>query len=93
MRVLWTQPAEEHLADIYRALSTVSPRYAQRMVDRITSRTKRLALFPESGPVIPRAEALDIPALHEPPYRILYVLGADHVDILGVLHGSRDSFI
>lgn len=93
MRVLWTRPAEEHLANIHTALSSVSPRYATRMVDRITARTKQLALFPESGPVIPRAEALEIRVLHEPPYRILYVVGSDHIEILGVLHGSRDSFV
>lgn len=61
------------------------------MVDRITARTVQLARFPRSGAVILGAESLEIRMVTERPYRILYVVGADHIDILGVLHGSRDS--
>ena len=87
MRVYWTEPAEEHHA----ALSRTSPRYADRIVDRITARTKQIVRFPRSGTVTPHAEALQIRVIQEPPYRILYVIGSGHIEILGVLHGSRDS--
>ena len=61
------------------------------MVDRIAARTVPLARFPRSGAVILGAESLEIRMVAERPYRILNVVGADHIDILGVLHGSRDS--
>ena len=91
MEVLWTEPAEAHLSAIHAHLSRTSRFYADRMVDRITARTRQLTRFPRSGVVIPGAEPLEIRMVTERPYRILYVVGADHIDILGVLHGSRDS--
>ena len=91
MEVFWTEPAEAHLAAIHAFHSRVSRRYADRLIDRITERTKQLAEFPRSGSVVPEAEALGIRVLVEGPYRILYVVVAGHVDVLGVLHGSRNS--
>jgi plasmid stabilization system protein ParE len=61
------------------------------MVDRITARTKQIAAFPRSGSVVPYAEALEIRVVAEGPYRILYVIGAGHIEILGVIHGRRES--
>jgi toxin ParE1/3/4 len=91
VEILWTEPAEAHLRAIHAALSQTSQRYADRIVDRITERTTQIAEFPRSGPVVPHAQALEIRVIVEEPYRILYVLGTRHIEILGVLHGSRDS--
>ena len=60
MDVYWTEPAEAHLRAIHAALSHTSVRYANRMVDRITERTKQIAEFPRSGATVPHAEALEI---------------------------------
>ena len=91
MEVLWTEPAEAHLAAIHAHLSLISPLYADHIVDRITARTGQLARFPRSGAVIPGAHLLEIRTVTERPYRILYVIGSNHIDILAVLHGSRES--
>lgn len=91
MEVLWTEPAEAHLAAIHSYLSRTSGPYADRMVDRITRRTLQLMEFPRSGAVVDRAEPLEIRMILEGPYRILYVVAIDHIGILGVLHGSRDT--
>jgi plasmid stabilization system protein ParE len=90
VEIYWTEPAEEHLRAIHAHLAGLSPNYADRMVDRITLRTIQLARFPRSGPVVPDAESLQIRELIEGPYRILYVVARDHIEILGVLHGSRE---
>ncbi len=91
MRVFWTEPAEAHLAGIHAFLSRTSKRYADRMIDRITARSVQLATFSRSGVVIPHAEDLEIRMVVEGPYRILYIVATTHVEVLGVLHGSRDS--
>ncbi len=46
--------------------------------------------FPRSGRVLPPAAAIEVREVLEGPYRILYVVARDHVEILGVLHGSRE---
>jgi toxin ParE1/3/4 len=91
VRVLWTDAAEAHLRAIHAYHSQTSARYADRLIDRITGRSKQLAEFPNSGSILPQAEALQIRMLMEDAYRILYVVGSGHVDILGVIHSSRGS--
>jgi plasmid stabilization system protein ParE len=91
VRVFWTQPAEAHLAAIHAFLSQTSKRYADRTVDRLTARTKQIGTFPRSGSLVPHAEALEVREIIEGPYRILYVIGAGHIEILGVLHGNREA--
>ncbi|MCL4240374.1 MAG: type II toxin-antitoxin system RelE/ParE family toxin [Dehalococcoidia bacterium] len=89
MEVNWTEPAEAHLASIHRFHSQTSVRYADTLVERLTARTVQLSQYPHSGSVVPQAENIELRMLVEGGYRILYVVGKDHVDILGVLHGSR----
>ena len=43
MKVLWTAAAVRHLTDIYEYIAHDSARYAKRMVDRITARSKQIA--------------------------------------------------
>lgn len=92
MRVFWTDLAEAQLRAIQATLAETSPQYANRTVDRITARTQQLSAFPKSGSVLQAAAPLEIRMLVEQPYRILYIVGADHVDILGVVHASRALF-
>ena len=89
MKVEWTQPAEDQLAAIRAFWTRTSPAYATDLVERLTRRTMQLADFPDSGAIYARARPLEIGYLLEGTYRILYVVGKDHVDILGVVHTSR----
>ena len=53
MKVVWSATALAHLTAIYHFIARDSPRYALRMVDRITSRSRQIAQFPESGHNVP----------------------------------------
>ena len=89
MRVRWTENSLRHLLDIYEYISQNSPFYAQRMVDRLTKRSEQIADFPMSGRNVPEYSANDIRELIEKPYRIIYRINSDQIDILAVIHGSR----
>lgn len=91
MEVNWTEPAEAHLASIHQFHSQTSKRYADALIERLTARTVQLSEHPRSGAVVPQAENIELRMLVESGYRILYVVGKDHVEILGVLHGSRET--
>ncbi len=60
MRVHWTDTAVEHLSAIHAYLAQTSAEYAQRVIDRLTSRSKQIADFPLSGRSVPEFEAAQI---------------------------------
>ena len=64
-----------------------SSAYARRMVDRLTARSRRIGQTPLMGAVVVEYESPDIREVLEPPYRIIYRVKADRVDILAVIHG------
>jgi toxin ParE1/3/4 len=89
MRVHWTQNAVEHLVNIYEYIAFNSPTYAKQMVDRITRRSEQIADQPLSGRKVPEYQIEDIRELIEKPYRIIYRIKADQIDVLAVIHGAQ----
>ena len=89
MRVHWTHTAIEHLLAIYEHIAQGAPLYARRMIDRLTKRSEQIAAFPWSGRMVPEYEAPDIREVIERPYRIIYRIRTDQIDILAVVHGAQ----
>jgi toxin ParE1/3/4 len=89
MRVHWTENAIKHLVNIYEYIAFNSPTYAKRMVDRITRRSEQIANHPLSGRKVPEYKADDVRELIETPYRIIYRIKPDQIDVLAVIHGAR----
>ncbi len=89
MKVHWTNTALGHLLAIYEYIAQDSSVYAQRMVDRLTRRSQQIAAFPLSGRMVPEFEAEDIREMIEKPYRIIYRIKPDQIDVLAVIHGAR----
>ena len=59
------------------------------MVDRITQRSEQISTQPFSGRKVPEYETEDIRELIEKPYRIIYRLKQDQIDVLAVIHGPQ----
>lgn len=89
MKVHWTNNAIEHLVNIYEHIALNSPTYAKRMVDRITRRSEQIGDQSLSGRKVPEYETEDIRELIEKPYRIIYRIKSDQIDVLAVIHGAR----
>lgn len=91
MRVHWTATAINHLRHIHTYIGQSSPEYALRVVDRLTRRSQQIAQFPESGRIIPETDLPQIREVMEGPYRIMYHITPDQVDIIAVIHGSQQT--
>ena len=78
-----------HLDDIHRHIAGDSPFYARRTVDKSTRRSRQIGAFPQSGRMVPEYQDIDVREVVEPPYRIVYRVTADRVDVLAVFHGAR----
>ena len=89
MKVFWTETAQKHLDSIYNYIAQNSPGYGLHMVDRLTRRSQQISQYPLSGRVVPEYETKQIREIIEGPYRIIYYINADQIEILAVLHGAK----
>ena len=88
MRVHWTQNAIGHLACIYEYIAQDSSTYAMIMVDRITRRSEQISEHPFSGRKVPEYDVADIREIIEKPYRTIYRIKPERIDVLAVIHGA-----
>ena len=89
MKVYWTDNSIRHLLGIYEYIAGNSPVYAKRVVDIITRRSEQIAEFPLSGRKVPEYKTENIREIIEKPYRIIYRIKSDQIDILAVIHGAK----
>ncbi|MES9858468.1 MAG: type II toxin-antitoxin system RelE/ParE family toxin [Sedimenticola sp.] len=90
MKVHWTDAAEAQLDAIYEYIAQNSTTYALRTVDRITKRSKQIAAFPLSGRKVPEYDLKQIREVFTGPYRIIYYLKPDQIDVIAVIHGAMN---
>lgn len=91
MRVNWTETAIEHLSKIYEYVAQNSPTYAQRTVDQLTRRSQQIAQFPHSGRAVPELDLPQVREVLEGPYRIIYRIRPERIDVLAVIHGAQQT--
>ncbi|MBI3562434.1 MAG: type II toxin-antitoxin system RelE/ParE family toxin [Gammaproteobacteria bacterium] len=90
MKVIWSRRAlldVEHIRDY---IAHDSPAYARPFVERLLHATRHLPQFPHSGRAMPEAKDLRIREVIYQGYRLIYRLRADTIEIVMVVHGSRD---
>ena len=90
MKVHWTVTAEGYLDAIHNHIALDSSIYAKRMVDHLTRRSIQIGDFPLSGRRIPEYEIDQIHEVIEGPYRIIYHIKPDQIDVLAVIHGAMN---
>ncbi len=86
MRVHWTDRAKARLRDIHDYIAIDSPMMATKVVDRVVTRSEQLSELPNSGRQVPEYRRNDVRELLEKPYRIIYKIKSDQIDVLTVMH-------
>ena len=89
MRVVWTDRAKARLRQIRAYVAQDQPLNADRLVDQLTRRVEQLAEQPHSGRMVDKYQREDLRELIEPPYRIVYLIGIDRIDIVTVRDTRR----
>lgn len=84
MRVVWTDRAKARLRQIHAYIAQDQLLNAERMVDRLTRRVAQLAEHPRSGRIVEKYQRDDLRELIETPYRIVYLILPDRIDIVTV---------
>jgi len=90
MKLSWTEPAIEDLRDLRDYIAADSDFHAADFIASIITRAERLATFPMIGRRVPEAESENVREILYRSYRIIYRLTGERIDVLAVIHGSRD---
>ena len=90
-RIFWTPIAVQDLRDICTFISRDSPVAAQRMGEELIKQAEAIALFPQSGRMVPEKKDPLIRETIFGSYRIIYQV--DEVDkvvaLARIWHGAR----
>ena len=89
VEIKWTVQAADDLESIVNFISSDSVHYAKLLALDIIEAIERLALFPESGRVVPELEQKTIREILFGDYRIIYRIRKKVIEIITVYHGSR----
>lgn len=88
--VVWADSAKLQLHSIYSYIAQNSEQYALQVIDSITLRTADLAEHPIIGKAVPEYGFEQIREIVEPPYRIIYEIQPDRIEVIAVMHGRQD---
>ena len=90
MELEWTDLALDDLEAIRDCIGKDSPYYARRYIGRIFNAVEKLQDHPQIGRLVPEAGRDDVRELIFQGYRIIYRTKPNRVQVLTVIHGSRD---
>ena len=93
MRVVWTEPAETDLDDLFDYIARDSAIYAERFVDRILDAVVKLAEHAPYWPAkYPKPTSEHIRELIVQSQRVIYAIddSNDTINILALVHGRQD---
>jgi len=88
-RLVWSPRAIRDLEAIRAHITLDSPAYAELVVQRLVHAPERLQQFPESGRIVPERNQADLREVILPPFRIVYRLQGDAVEIVTVFRATR----
>lgn len=88
MRIIWSPRARGHLIALRSYIAERNPRAAVTVAARIRASVGQLADFPHMGRIgrVPGTREL---VISRTPYVGAYVVDADEVTILAILHGAQ----
>ena len=90
MKVTWPERAKESLRRVRDRMAEWSEPGADRFAAEVIERSALLGLFPERGRVVQEFGERSLRELVIRDYRLLYFVGVDEVEILGLIHGAMD---
>ncbi len=78
-----------HLAGIHDFIKRDAPFHAFQTIDKLTRHVEQLIDHPRSGRIVPKYDDENPRELIAYPYRLIYCIKPDRIDIIAVFHGAR----
>jgi plasmid stabilization system protein ParE len=88
-RLIWSPRSLADLDAIREHIASDSELYAGLVVGRLVAAPGRLLEFPESGRMVPEFGRPNLRELIVRPYRLVYRLQGDIIEVVTVFHAAR----
>ncbi len=89
VEVEWSAQASQDLESIVEFIAKDSPQYAQLFVVDIFRTLDRVALFPNSGRIVPEAANPAVREVILGSYRVMFRVGKEKVGLITIHQGAR----
>jgi plasmid stabilization system protein ParE len=89
MRITWTLQSRSDLEAIHKYIAQDSTQYADITIRRIVLSVERLRDFPRSGRIVPERADPNIREVIVGPFRVVYRLQHESVQVVTVFRSSR----
>lgn len=86
MKVVWTDRAKQRLRELQDYLANDTPSLAPLIIKRLILRSRQLETLTHVGRSVPEYQHDDVRELLDRPYRIIYRVLPDRVEVLTVRH-------
>ncbi len=90
MKVVWTKKAKRDIKAIYAYIAYDSEYYASEVINAILDAEHRIDEHPTAGGIVRERMRKDIRQVKRYSYRIIYKTLPTHIDVLTVVHESRN---
>jgi toxin ParE1/3/4 len=90
VEVRWSPQAADDLEAIRSFIGKDSPSYAAIFGEKIVASVQSLNHNPERGRIVPETKDPSIREIFLKKYRIIYRICVEAVEIITIIHGSRD---
>ena len=90
MKINWTDNAIQDLKEIKAYIARDSDYYATRFIEKLINGVDPLSTFPEMGRKVPEAQSELIRELIYRPYRIIYKINENYIDVITIVNSNRD---
>jgi addiction module RelE/StbE family toxin len=89
-QVTWANAAIDDLQRLQEYFEPASPRFAEKLMNQLISRTRILGDFPQSGRMVPEFENAQLREVRSGNYRIIYRFEqTDKVEIARIFHSAQ----
>jgi len=89
MKIIWSPLAVDRASEIANYIAKDDPAAAVSWVNAVFKRVEQLAIFPESGRIVPEINISLIRELTFGNYRVIYRMEADRVSVLTIRHAKQ----
>lgn len=86
MRVHWTDRAKARLRLIHDYIAQDAPLVAPQVIARLVACSRQIGEAPYAGRQVPEYQRDDLREVLERPYRLIYRILPDRIDVIAVMH-------